>query len=152
MRTGIGAVKENSQETENNQDEQLQSGWSGKTSRREQRLPKMWGMLWEARYRTLGAKGPRQKSPDRCLQGAFWNNPGFSLCSWMDNVFYRDEEDWRWRNTLGRKLKRPILGMLSSRCWQWETSIWKSSLPLSSRPSSRCLLLAEPELSQIQHF
>ena len=77
----------------------------------------MWGMLWEARYRTVGAKGPRQKSPDRCLQGGFWNNPGFSLCSWMDNVFYRDEEDWGWRSTLGRKLKRPILGMLSSRCW-----------------------------------
>lgn len=30
-----------------------------------------------------------------------WNNPRSYLCSWMDHVFYRDEEDGGWRSTWG---------------------------------------------------
>lgn len=38
------------------------------------------------------------KETQACMMGwhgakGLWNNLRFSLCSYMDNVFYRDEED-----------------------------------------------------------
>lgn len=41
-----------------------------------------------------------------------------SACAagWMDNVLDRDNEACGWRSARGRKLKRPVLDVLSLRC------------------------------------
>lgn len=72
----------------------------------------------------------------------------------MDNVLYRDDETCGWRSTGGRKLKRPGLDVLSSRCQvRGQNSVCGGALCLlSATPSSRCFLLAGSEASQISTF